>query len=244
MMERGEEQQASQSCSPEGAELMAYEAVDSLAPPSASPARSPQQVVFLAAGLVVLAAVAAFSNSFTGPFVFDDLEAITDNPTIRQLWPIWKPLCPPSGGETVSDRPVLNLSLAINYAVSGCDVRGYHVTNLAIHLLAALLLFGVLRRTLLLPLLADRWAPAATPLALAIALLWAVHPLQTESVTYIVQRAESLMGLFYLLTLYCSLRGAGSDEGDLLVCRVGAGLPVGHGDQGGDGLRPVDRAPV
>ena len=50
----------------------------------------------LAAGLIVLATVAAFSNSFAGPFIFDDGAIIVKNPTIRQLWPIWKPLCPPS----------------------------------------------------------------------------------------------------------------------------------------------------
>src|SRR5208337_2368430 len=103
-----------------------------------------------------------------------------------------------------------NLSLALNYAVSGFDVRGYHVTNLAIHLAAALLLFGIVRRTAT-TFQGSRpeptTPPAATPIALAVALLWAVHPLQTESVTYVVQRAESLMGLFYLLTLYCFLRG-------------------------------------
>ena len=85
---------------------------------------------------------------------------------------------------------------------------GYHATNLAIHLAAALLLFGLLRRTFLLPAMRDGWGAAATPLALAVALLWAVHPLQTESVTYVVQRAESLVGLFYLLTLYGLVRGA------------------------------------
>ena len=53
----------------------------------------------------------------------------------------------------------------------------------------------------------DRFGDAATPLALAVAILWAVHPLQTSAVTYVVQRAESLMGLFYLLTLYGFVRG-------------------------------------
>src|SRR5271165_5742039 len=93
-----------------------------------------QRSAFLAAGLVVLATVAAFANSFAGPFVFDDQQSIVDNPTIRRLWPIGKPLCPPSHGVTVSGRPVLNFSLALNYAVSGFDVRGYHVTSLAVHL--------------------------------------------------------------------------------------------------------------
>jgi tetratricopeptide (TPR) repeat protein len=178
----------------------------------------------------MLATIAAYSNTFTAPFVFDDYRSITNNPTIRQLWPIETPLCPPSNGQTVSGRPLLNLSLALNYAAGGCDVLGYHVTNLAIHLAAALLLFGIVRRT------AAKYAgfhPAPTAssdttcIALAVAVLWAVHPLQTESVTYVVQRAESLMGFFYLLTLYCFLRGAGPRRavpwfaGSVLACLLG-----------------------
>ena len=107
-------------------------------------------------------------------------------------------------------RPVPNLSLAVNYAIGGLNVEGYHVVNLAIHILAALALFGLVRRTLLLPALVERFGSASTGLALAVALVWALHPLQTESVTYIIQRAEALVGLFYLLTLYCLLRGATS----------------------------------
>ena len=172
-----------------------------------------RRATILAAGIIILAGVAAYSNSLSGPFIFDDHPAIVDNPTIRRLLPIWKPLCPPGTGISVSGRPVLNLSLALDFAVSGFHVRGYHVTNLAIHLVAALLLFGIVRRTVCkfseqLPELAA--SKTAVFIALAVALLWAVHPLQTESVTYIVQRAESLMGLFYLLTLYCFLHGADS----------------------------------
>ena len=162
----------------------------------------------LAAGLIVAATVAAFSNSFAGPFVFDNTASIPENPAIRHLWPLWKPLCPPHGGETVAGRPLLNLSFAINYALGGLDVRGFHAANLAIHLASALLLFGIVRRTLLLPAMRARFATAATPLGLAVAGLWAVHPLQTESVTYIVQRAESLAGCFYLLAIYGLIRGA------------------------------------
>ena len=138
----------------------------------------------------------------------------------------------------------MNFSLAVNYAIGGLNVRGYHATNLAIHLAAALLLFGLLRRTFLLPAMRERLGAAATPLALAVALLWAVHPLQTESVTYVVQRAESLVGLFYLLTLYGLVRGATAARplGWYAVCR--AGLPAGDGDQGSDGLRPAGGALV
>ena len=168
---------------------------------------------FLAGGLIVLAAVLAYRDSFSGPFIFDDEHSIQQNPTIGRLWPIWKPLCPPNHGETVTGRPLLNLSFAVNYAVGGLNVRGYHVANLAIHVLAALLLFGILRRTFLLPSNGTFQIATPTGLAFVIALLWAIHPLQTESVTYIVQRAESLVGLFYLLTLYCFIRGATSGRG-------------------------------
>ena len=182
---------------------------------------------FLAGGLIVLATVLAYRNSLNSPFIFDDEFAIVPNLTIRELWPIWKPLCPPNHGETVTGRPLLNLSLAVNYALSGLNVWGYHVANLAIHVLAALLLFGIFRRTFLLPALGNSRIPAPTCLALAIAMLWALHPLQTESVTYIVQRAESLVGLLYLLTLYCFIRGATSSCGcrwfviAVLACLLG-----------------------
>ena len=165
--------------------------------------------IWLAVACLVGAILAAYHNSFTGPFVFDDGPAILGNTTIRHLGAIGEVLSPPrENGQTVGGRPIVNLSLAINYALGGTDVRGYHVFNLIVHTLVALLLFGVVRRTLLQPALRKRFGPSATPLALAVALLWAVHPLLTESVTYVVQRAESLMGLFYLLTFYCFLRAA------------------------------------
>jgi len=111
----------------------------------------PWWTTFLAGGLIVLAAVLAYCNSFGGPFIFDEQSAIAGNPTIRQLWPIWKPLCPPNSGTTVTGRPLLNLSFAVNYAIGGLNVWSYHAANLAIHILAALLLFGILQRTFLLP---------------------------------------------------------------------------------------------
>ncbi len=102
------------------------------------------------AGLaIVAAAFVAYANTFSAPFVFDDVASITDNPTIRHLWPLRDALSPPPDwGFTVSGRPVLNLSLAVNYAISGLDVWSYHLVNLLIHALAGLALFGVVRRTL------------------------------------------------------------------------------------------------
>ena len=167
--------------------------------------------------LIIGAAFAAYHNSLRGPFVFDDASSIVTNPTIQRLWPLTGPLTPPSASVTAQGRPILNLSLAINHAISGTAVTGYHIGNLIIHTLAGLTLFGLIRRTLSRQRTTP-WDPASRRrldpawFALAVSGLWTVHPLQTESVTYIIQRAESLMGLFYLLTLYCFVRGAEQDS--------------------------------
>lgn len=155
--------------------------------------------VILIAGLIV------YANSFSGAFVFDDLHFILENREIRSLWPLWQIL------ET--RRPIVNLTLAINHAISGLDPWGFHALNVMIHLAAALTLFGLVRRTLRRPPVADRFRNAADWLAFGVALLWTVHPLQTQSVSYLTQRSESLMGLFYLLTVYCVIRGAASARG-------------------------------
>jgi protein O-mannosyl-transferase len=163
------------------------------------PSKRPDRAALAGAGVLAAVAIAAYCRTFSDPLLFDDDTSVANNPSIRHLaTSFWPP-----AGTTVSGRPILNFSLAINYAISGTDVWSYHALNLAIHILAALALFGVVRRTLL-----PRTGAAASGIGFAVAILWALHPLLTESVTYIVQRAESLMGLLYLLTLYCFIRGA------------------------------------
>jgi tetratricopeptide (TPR) repeat protein len=165
--------------------------------------------VWIRAGLLAVAAVGAYSTSFAGVLVLDDVRAIVQNPTIRTLWPLSTPLAPP-GASTVAGRPIANLSFAINYALTSDDWRvwGYHGVNLVIHLAAGLTLFGIVRRTLASDRLRERFERSGTWLAFVVALLWLVHPLQTSAVTYVVQRVESLMGLFYLLTLSCAIRAS------------------------------------
>ncbi len=160
-------------------------------------------VVGFAAAVVV---VAVYARTFSAPFVFDDIESILGNPTIRRLSQLSEVFAPPGGGLTVSGRPLLNFSLAVNYAISGEAVWSYHAVNLAIHFLAACVLCGVVRRSLMCPGLRVRFGADANWLAAAIAGLWLLHPLQTESVTYVSQRAESLAGLFCLLTFYGFVR--------------------------------------
>lgn len=163
--------------------------------------------VALAAALIVLLGFAAYANSFAGAFVYDDRTAVAENESIRQLWPPFAALLPPAEAGT-GGRPLANLTFAVSYALSGFAPWGYHLVNIVIHVLAALALFGVVRRTLGQPSLREHFGAHALPLGATIAGLWAVHPLQTQVVTYISQRTESLMALFYLLTLYCFIRGS------------------------------------
>ncbi len=208
---------------------------------SSATGRQDHRAIWLASALLAGGTLLAYANSFRGPFVFDDVPSIVENTSIQSFRAAWFP--PSEGGVTVSGRPVLNLSLALNYAVSGLDVWSYHALNLLIHLLAGLTLFGLVRRTLEMssgrsllagdlssPLRASSLPqPDAHAVALVIAGLWLLHPLQTESVTYIVQRAESLMGLFFLVTFYTFVRAVDSPRSrgwmavSFLACLLGVG---------------------
>ncbi len=160
-------------------------------------------------GLILAVAIGlAYANTLRVPFMCDDIPAIVDNPTIRSWQPLHRLLTPPRWGATTHARPVLNLTLALNFQIGGLDVRGYHLLNIAIHGAAALILFGLLRRVLSRRAPAFPGRPRADDLAFAVALLWALHPLGTQAVTYVIQRVESLMALFYLLTLYALTRAA------------------------------------
>lgn len=152
--------------------------------------------------VIAASALAVYGNTFAVPLLLDDLTSVGANPTIRHLLrSFWTPI-----NMTAAGRPILNFSLALNYALSGTDVWSYHALNLAIHVLSGLALFGIVRRTL-----AKRGVAASASIAFSAALVWTLHPLQTQAVTYIVQRSESLMGLFYLATLYCFIRGAAAE---------------------------------
>ena len=190
-------------------------------PGARSGARRETVAVLIAAAVVVAAGLAVYANSLGGEFVFDDDNNIVNNPLIRRLWP-------PMPG-LLRHRPVANISLAVNYAVGGLEPRGYHLFNLAVHLAAALALLGVVRRTLLSRRLRERFGRCSLPLAAAVTLIWTVHPLQTGAVTYVVQRAESMMGMFFLLTMYFTIRGVASRRGwpwligGVVACALGMG---------------------
>ena len=174
-----------------------------------------------AALCLALLVAATYANSLQGPFVLDDGPNIVDNLLIRAPWPPWELLAS-------TERPIAEFSFAINYAIGGLNTLGYPLGNVLIHIGCALLLFGVARRALSNGK-AGRQSSPEDATALAIAALWAVHPLQTQAVTYIVQRHESLMSFFYLLTIYAVARCASGKRpfawGMLacIVCALGMG---------------------
>ena len=116
----------------------------------------------------------------------------------------------PRRDSPVAGRPLVNATLAANYATAALEPRAYRATNLAIHLLCALLLMGAVRRTLAA---SARWtlpAASAADVGFAVALVWVVHPLNSEVVNYVTQRTESLMALCLFATLYASARAHGA----------------------------------
>lgn len=152
--------------------------------------------------LICVVCIAIYSNTFYSPFVFDDTSYIRDNLAIRSLASLW----PPSG-----TRYFGYLSFALNYRIGGNGVLGFHLVNLAIHILNAVLVYSVVALTFKTPRMEERgpagqstWPGAAV--GLTAALLFAAHPVQTQAVTYLSQRFTSLATLFYLLTLFLFIR--------------------------------------
>ena len=172
-----------------------------MAPPRPSPKPRARGPLILPLALLVALGVATYWNGLRTPFVWDDDPAIVTNQTIRAVLPLSGSLSPPLE-TSVAGRPIANLSLALNYAMSGLDERGYHWWNLAVLIASALLLFGIVRRTLV----ALKQTRNADAVALVSAAAWLAHPLLSETVDYVTQRTESMMGLFFLLTLYAAIR--------------------------------------
>lgn len=178
------------------------------------PARQVPVVALVA--IILFAAVAfAFGPAWSAPYIFDDGPSIRNNSTIRELWPPSIALTPPGRGSAVSGRPIVNYSLAITYAInrtlgivpeSPAATRAYHITNMMLHWAAAVLLFCIVSTTMRVGRIPETWRRSASTIAFAVAVLWVLHPLQTEAVDYLSQRTELLVSVFYLGSLYCSLR--------------------------------------
>ena len=186
---------------------------------------SSNYTAWLGAVVIAVAVVAAYAPGLSTPFQYDDLSTVVENQSIRKLSAIGAVLSPPANTMPTSGRPLLNLSFAIDYAITGLNVVGYHATNLVLHLACALLLFAIVRTTARLPHVG--LGDDADVIAAATAAIWAVHPLQTGTVTYISGRSESLMALWYLASLYAAIRAHRSRHparwhlGAIVACAIG-----------------------
>jgi tetratricopeptide (TPR) repeat protein len=152
----------------------------------------------LSVGLIFLLGILVYSNTFHSSFHFDDFSSIVNNKSIRKLWnleDIWR---------STPTRVFSYWTFALNYHWNGLDVVGFHVMNIGIHILSGIFLWWLIRLLLSTPAMKETSAfRRRDVLSLAGALLFVVHPVQTQAVTYIVQRIASLATLFYLVSLCC-----------------------------------------
>lgn len=186
------------------------------------PMTSGPSPVGLAGALTLLfaAALLAYAPSFHAPFTFDDGRYIRPD-LLEAAWPPSK----------LTNRPLVHVTLFANHEYGGLSVIGYHAFNFGVHCLAAAFLFGLVRRTLLLPRFQWRFSAwEAAGLGLATTAVWTLHPLCTQAVTYVIQRCESMMGAAYLALLYFLLRATRTSGlgallwGTLAVVAVWAGM--------------------
>ncbi len=155
----------------------------------------------IAFALIAIVGTAAYIKSFYADFQFDDYASIVDNSLMKRLdfsvlWGNYR------------ERFLTNLTFVLKYLSSGLNVFGWHFVNNLIHIVASFVVYLLTRTTLQTPRLNNQWdTQAQFVVALSTALMFLVHPLQTQAVTYIVQRATSLSGLFYLATVYFYAQG-------------------------------------
>jgi hypothetical protein len=176
----------------------------------------------IALGLIAGVTLLAYSNTFHAPFHFDDQPSILLNPNVQVKswsWDSFVRLVSNTYKESI--RVFSFLTLALNYSLGGFNVFGYHVVNLLIHIASGMLLYGFLMMTFHLPSLRERYGPVAYRVALFASLIFVCHPVQTQSVTYIVQRMASLGGMFYLLTLVLYVKGRSARGLKRHVCFAG-----------------------
>ena len=157
-------------------------------------------------GAVLLnALILAYLPSFKGPFVYDDIKGIVENPDLRQISNPWVVFRSHDSSLEFDRRPVTGLSFIANYAIGGLSPMTYRVTNVTLHLLVGLLLAYAVS-------LAARTFACQTPrlLGWGVTVIWLFHPLATNAVSYVYQRSEVLMSLFYLVAIVSVLRAGTS----------------------------------
>ncbi len=171
-----------------------------------------RKIVFAMSTLAILI-LAIYSNTFHSPFHFDDRHNIEERSGIQLKEISWSNIKNTLYNEKGKlYRPVACFSLAINYYFGQKNVFGYHLVNVCIHFISSFFLFLLIYRLIHLPVFQNKYSADAYFIALLSAILWATNPLQTQAVTYIVQRMASLAGMFYVISMYFYIKGRISQE--------------------------------
>jgi tetratricopeptide (TPR) repeat protein len=157
-----------------------------------------------------------YSNTFNASWHFDDTPNILKSERLHLEELSWEKikhtLFLVSDGKVKIYRPAACLSFALNYYFGQEDVFGYHLVNLSVHFLASIFLFLFIHSTLNLPTIRAKYGPNSYSIALLATFLWAINPVQTQAVTYIVQRMASMAGMFYIMSMYFYLMGRTSEK--------------------------------
>jgi tetratricopeptide (TPR) repeat protein len=157
--------------------------------------------------LAVLAFISfsIYSNTIDSPFVFDDTKTILNDPGIRLTKLTFGNIIK-SGFEDSKTRPIALISFALNYYYHQYDPAGYHIVNIIIHILTGYFLYLFIATTLMIPSLRSQHDHPAL-IAFLASLIWLVHPVQTQSVTYIVQRMNSMASMLFILSFWFYVKG-------------------------------------
>jgi len=161
---------------------------------------SPPKYETVLLSLVILAVILIYTNTLTTPFIFDDISNIRDNPHIRIPSLSLKNLAWAGFMSPISSRPIANISFALNYYFSEYNLVALHLVNIVIHLATGVFLFFLAKATLKTPALRSRYVNAGW-IPLLTAFIWMVHPIQTQSVAFLIQRMNSLSAMFYILSM-------------------------------------------
>ncbi len=158
-----------------------------------------------------------YSNAINGPFIFDDWPNIFENEAIRlKTFSPTNLLKVALENEKNRHRPVPMLSFAINYYIHQYNVAGYHIVNICIHIINGILLYYLLMTTLSFPVNSSRVRERALLISMVGAFIWLIHPIQTQSVSYITQRMNSMSALFFLLAMIFYTRARSVSKNNIL----------------------------
>lgn len=162
----------------------------------------------VALALLVIVTAGAYSNTLDSGFHFDDKRVIWDNPAVFMREITLDNLYDAAFNSPHRNRPVANVTFALNYYFHNLNLPGYHITNIFIHIATGIFLYFLLKATLSLPTLRDKFdRQGPVIISFIAAAIWLLHPLQTQSVTYLVQRMNSMFAMFYILAMLLYVKG-------------------------------------